>query len=101
MLNVLPGEPALIQAQAELNFAKGRWVKVDQEIVLNTPKATDGVLRVWLDGELAIERKEMNYRAMGNITLSGVAAAVHFTGPFAAADKAAKIWLSPFEVRWQ
>lgn len=101
VLNVLPGEAALIQAQAELNFAKGRWVKVDQEIVLNTPKTPDGTLRVWLDGELAIERKNMNYRATDKVTLSSVVADVHYTGLPAAADKAAKIWLSPFEVRWQ
>jgi len=101
VLHVPPGETTLIQAQADLTFAKGRWVKVDQEIVLNTPKSTDGILRVWLDGELAIERKEMNYRATDKVTLAGVAAAVHYAGPSAAGDKAAKIWLSPFEVRWQ
>ena len=58
-------------------------------------------LRVWLDGELAIERKDMNYRAADKDTLSGVTAAVHYTGPSAASGKSAKIWLTPFEVRWQ
>ncbi len=101
VLHVPPGETTLIQAQAELTFAKGRWVKVDQEIVLNTPKSADGILRVWLDGELVIERKEMNYRASDKVTLSGVAAAVHHTGPSAASDKTAKMWLTPLAVRWQ
>ncbi len=101
VLHVPPGETTLIQAQADLNFARGRWVKVDQEVVLNTPKSADGVLRVWLDGELAIERKEMNYRATDKVTLSSVVADVHFTSSSAATDKPANVWLSPFEVRWQ
>jgi hypothetical protein len=89
-----------VMALAEVKLPKNRWAKVEQEVVLNTPKAGNGVLRVWIDGELAIERKDMNYRA-GEASLSAVLADVHYTGPAVAGDKAAKVWLSPFEVRWQ
>ena len=40
-------------------FAPGRWVKLELEAVLNTPKQADGILRAWVDGSLAIERTDM------------------------------------------
>ena len=43
-------------------FPRGRWVKVEQEVVLNTPKQADGILRVWADGRLAMDRTDMTYR---------------------------------------
>lgn len=94
------GPSADVMALAEVKLPKGRWAKVEQEVVLNTPKAGNGILRMWVDGELALERKDMNYRA-GEASLSAVLADVHYTGPAVATDKAGKVWLSPFEVRWQ
>jgi len=90
-----------VMAQAEVRLPKGSWVRLDQEVVLNAPKASNGILRVWVDGELAIDRKDMNYRAGDQASLSAVVADVHYTGPAVPGDKATKIWLSPFEVRWQ
>lgn len=90
-----------VMALAEVKLPKGRWAKVEQEVILNAPRAGNGVLRLWVDGALAIERKDVRYRAGDEAGLSAVAAEVHYTGPAVAADKAAKLWLSPFEVRWQ
>ncbi|MBX9589892.1 MAG: hypothetical protein K2X43_11340 [Hyphomonadaceae bacterium] len=82
----------------------GKWVKLEEEVVLNTPGRTDGILRVWIDDTLAIERTDMTYRAKPDVTLSAVAVEV-FTVPGvddarATAAKDAKVWLTPFEVRW-
>lgn len=81
---------------------RGRWVKLEQEVVLNTPKQADGILRVWADGHLALERTDMTYRARPETTLSGVAADVFYGseegGGLAPAD--AKLSLTPFELRW-
>jgi hypothetical protein len=90
-----------VLALAEVKLPKGRWTKIEQELVLNAPTAGNGILRVWVDGELAIDRKDLTYRKGDHVSLSAVAADVHYTGPAVAADKAGKIWLSPFEVRWQ
>jgi hypothetical protein len=83
-------------------FPRGRWVKVEQEVVLNTPKQADGVLRVWADGRLAVDRTDMTYRTRPDVTLSGVAADVFYGtdegGGVAPADT--KVSITPFEVRW-
>jgi hypothetical protein len=89
--------------RTEFSFARGRWVKLEQEVVLNTPKAGDGILRVWVDGALAVERTDLTYRGGPEVTIAGVSADVHYGAEDArgAAPKDASVWLTPFEVRWQ
>jgi hypothetical protein len=86
-------------------FARGRWVKVEQEVILNTPKMQDGTLRVWVNGVLVVDRRDIAYRAKSDVTVAGVAVDVfRGAGPTdaqSAANKDAKVWLTPFAVRWQ
>lgn len=81
----------------------GRWVKLEQEVVLNAPKQADGILRVWIDGRLAVERTDMVYRLKPEVKISGVAAEVFYgrDDAVAAAPKDATIWVTPFELRWE
>ena len=81
---------------------RGHWVKLEQEVVLNTPKQADGVLRVWVDGALALERTDLTYRTKPGVVVSGVAADVFYgtadgTG---AAPADTKISLTPFVMYW-
>jgi hypothetical protein len=86
-------------------FPRGKWVKLEQEVVLNTPKKNDGILRVWVDGTLAIDRTDMSYRARPDVVVSKVSVdAFYGSGPDdpqTSAANDAKVWLSPLEVRWQ
>jgi hypothetical protein len=97
-----PGNTGTADAEA-FDFPRGRWVKLEQEVVLNTPKKADGTLRLWVDGVLAVDRTDIAYRSTGETTLASVAADVHYGGAdhTVAAPKDAKVWLSPFQVRWQ
>ena len=100
------GTSSALPAEREgFEFPRGKWVKLEQEVVLNTPKKSDGVLRVWVDGTLAIDRTDMTYRAKPDVTISGVSVDVFYgSSPDdvqAASPKDAKVWLTPFEVRWQ
>jgi hypothetical protein len=87
------------------DFPRGRWVKLEQEVILNTPKMEDGVLRVWVDGVLAVDRRDVTYRTKPQVAIAGVSVEVYRgSGPGdaqAAAGKAATVWLTPFEARWQ
>jgi hypothetical protein len=87
------------------DLARGRWVKLEQEVILNTPKMDDGVLRVWVDGALTVNRRDIAYRTKPQVAIAGVSVDVYRgSGPSdaqAAAGKAATVWLTPFEVRWQ
>lgn len=82
---------------------KGRWARVNQELVLNKPDASDGVLRIWVDGRLALERTDMRFRTDAGVVIAGVAATAHLmqqdiSGP---APIESSIWFTPYELRWQ
>jgi hypothetical protein len=87
------------------DLPRGRWVKVEQEVVMNTPKQEDGVLRVWIDGSLAVDRSDLSYRTQGSVTVTGVSVDIfRGSGPDdvqATAAKNSKIQLTPLELRWQ
>jgi hypothetical protein len=91
--------------RAPFELPRGRWVKLEQEVVLNTPKMEDGTLRVWVDGVLTINRRDVAYRSKPQVAIGGVSVEVYRgSGPSdaqAAAGKAATVWLTPFEARWQ
>lgn len=94
------GETRSWPAEREaVTLPRGRWVKLEQEIVLNTPKKADGTLRVWVDGALVIERSDIVYRTKPEVVMSGVAADVFYGEE--AAPKDTVVRLSPFELRWQ
>jgi hypothetical protein len=83
-----------------IRLARGRWVDIEQEIVLNTPGEKDGILRVWVDGELRLDRWAMRFRdrAAG---FAGVSAEIAFKPAFAgqpALKQDAQIRLSPFRL---
>jgi hypothetical protein len=99
----LDGKKWKQQAEAEgYTIPRGRWVKIDQEVILNEPDLENGVLRVWLDGALAIDKADIAYRVKPDITLVGVAADVFYNGEDVSgrAPADAKVMLSPFEIRW-
>jgi len=83
-------------------LSRGRWARLDQEVVLNAPNRRDGIYRIWVDGVLVLDRTDLELRATPGITISGVAASVFYGGEdaIARAPRDTKIWLSPFEVRW-
>lgn len=39
-----------------------QWHQIDMHVRLNTPEENDGVLRAWVDGELAMERTDIRFR---------------------------------------
>ena len=99
----LDGKKWKQQAETEgYAIPRGRWVKIDQEVILNEPDLENGVLRVWLDGALAIDKADIAYRVKPDITLVGVAADVFYNGEDVSgrAPADAKVMLSPFEIRW-
>ncbi len=81
---------------------RGRWVSVEQEIVLNAPDQRNGLLRVWLDGRLALEQADLAFRATADVGVAGVAADVRRNDTASArSEPDARVLLSPFEVRWR
>ena len=77
----LDGKKFRQQAEAEgYTIPRGRWVQIDQEVILNAPDQENGILRVWIDGALAIDKADFAYRVKPDIALAGVAADVFYSG---------------------
>jgi len=77
---------------------KGRWMRIEQEMVLNTPGAANGVARLWLDGALKAENTHMALRKDASETVLGVLAAI---GYFRAPEKPGTLRITPFELSWK
>jgi hypothetical protein len=82
---------------------RGRWVRIEQEVVLNNPEAADGLIRVWVDGDLRVEQGGMVFRTLDSVRVSGVQADAHYgMAPEELPPEGENvIKLTPFELRWE
>jgi hypothetical protein len=48
---------------------KNRWYSVEQYVKMNTPGKADGVLRAWIDGELAFENTQLRFRDVADLRI--------------------------------
>jgi hypothetical protein len=103
-LNILAqaqgGARPLANERHTAELPRGRWVAVDQEVILNTPGQNDGVLRVWLDGKLSFESLKVAFRTDAGAAVRGILAEVAYARPPMARDDASPVLLTPFEFRW-
>lgn len=86
------------------DMPRGRWFRLEQEVILNTPGYTDGRVRVFVDGVLKGEAKGLGFRKDPKVGFAGVVANTHYgslAGGWQPAPKATEIRLSPFVVHWQ
>lgn len=62
------------------NFMPGEWQRLEQEVDVNHVGRHDGVLRVWVDGRLVVNRTDMLYRVNDNVLLAGLMFSTFFGG---------------------
>lgn len=81
----------------------GRWITVEQEVILNDIGKKNGIIRLWADGVLIGETQKAGLRADAGLAMSGVAADVNYGNvkSLAEAPVETEIRLSSFVVRWQ
>ena len=99
----LDGKKFRQTADAEgVTLPRGRWVQIDQEVVLNAAEHENGILRLWIDGALAVDKADIAYRVKPDIAVSGVAADLFYNGEDVSgrAPADARVMLTPFEIRW-
>lgn len=85
----------------------GRWARIDQEILLNSPGVGNGATRLWIDESLRAEIRNADLRESPHLAIQGVTVDAHFGLPIVQdkfapgrAKKAEQIWITPFELRW-
>lgn len=53
-------------------LARNRWYCIEQHIRLNRPGVSDGSMRVWVDGRLAMERSKIRLRNVDRLRIEAV-----------------------------
>jgi hypothetical protein len=61
-------------------FTQGQWQHLEQEVIVNHLGASDGVLRVWVDGDLVVNRTDMLYRVSDSVLVAGLMFSTFFGG---------------------
>jgi hypothetical protein len=87
-----------------LRLDRGRWIRLEQEVVLNDPGQENGILRVWVDGKIRHDEQGLVFRKDERSQFRGVTADVHYgdNGSDAGAiPKETSLRITPFVVRWQ
>jgi hypothetical protein len=84
----------------EASLPRGRWIAVDQEVVLNAPGRSDGILRMWFDGKLIFENRSVNFRTDTDSAIRGILAEVAYAREPAPGDANGRLSIAPFEFRW-
>ena len=86
----------------ERKLPRGKWIHVEQEVILNTGDQPNGVVRLWLNGRIESDVKSAWMRADSGISITGVAGEVYFggSGTTGRAANDETVWLSPFVIRW-
>ena len=66
--------------RGDFSFTPGKWQCVEQEVALNTPGASDGVVRAWLDGKRVYQNEYLSYRTVASLRIEGVFFSTFFGG---------------------
>jgi len=54
------------------SFRPGKWLELRQQVVLNSPGVSDGVIRVWLDGRLVVDQPGIRFRDVVTLGITGI-----------------------------
>jgi hypothetical protein len=87
-----------------LTLERGKWINVEQEVRLNDPGARNGHLRIWVDGKLRMDRRQVMFRESDTTRFEGVAVDVHYADTamtWQAAPNATEVRVSPLIIRWK
>ena len=61
-----------------------RWYCIEQYVRMNTPGENNGVLRGWVDGELAFERTDVRFRDVDSLKIETVWLNIYYGGSWTA-----------------
>lgn len=53
-------------------LARNRWYSIEQFVRLNRPGVSDGIMRVWVDGRLIMERTTIRFRNLDRLRIETV-----------------------------
>ena len=98
LVAALDGGEHLRMSGAGSPLPTNRWIKIEQEIVLNDPGQPNGLVRLWVDGELIGTSDRVPLRLDDKALLTGVLVAIGYEREPASAGM---LRLSPIEIGWR
>jgi hypothetical protein len=66
--------------RGDWSWPTGRWVEVEQEVVLNTPGDADGQITVQLDGQEVHKSTHLTFRSVAEVQIEGIFFSTFFGG---------------------
>ena len=91
-----------LQVSTRSVLPRGRWARIEQEAVLNTPGVADGVSRVWVDGKIVLNEPNIPWRSHGGIQWSGTLADVSYVAGYQPIDrKPTYVQITPPQMSWR
>lgn len=75
-----PGETGTSLGRGAWTWPRGRWVCVEEHVVLNDPKQEDGAVTVWVDGSEVLSESGMQYRTVKDLRIEGIFFSTFFGG---------------------
>lgn len=61
-------------------FARGAWVSIAEQVIVNTPGQADGTIMLWIDGRLAVEARNLVLRGAADSAVDGLLFSTFFGG---------------------
>lgn len=96
MQSIMPGDNRTQTLAPGFKMDKGRWIHIDQEVVLNDPKTATGSYRLWIDGVLKASNLALKWRDDDRFRIGGVYSDLIYKG-----DKIPTLRLTPPVVGWR
>ncbi|CAH1788472.1 unnamed protein product [Owenia fusiformis] len=66
--------------RGSFRFRKGRWIRIQQYVRMNTPGRRDGTLRVWIDGRRILSMTDISYRGASSVSTNAIYFSTFFGG---------------------
>jgi hypothetical protein len=66
-------------------LSNNRWYCIEQQVKMNTPRKNDGVLRGWVDGQLAFDRTDVRMRDTSQLKIESIWINLYHGGSWTAA----------------
>lgn len=63
-----------------------RWYRIDNYVELNTPGEDDGVVKGWVDGDLALDVTDVRFRDVDRLKVQGYWFSVYYGGDYSAPE---------------
>jgi hypothetical protein len=68
------------QGRGSFQFTPGKWYTLEQEVDLNTPKKSDGRIKVWVNGKQVMDIRNLEFRSTDSLKIQGIFFSTFFGG---------------------